>query len=293
VSSALKPKANDIHTTAGGPVSLSQEDAGWKYISFRLWNLRAGQIIREETGGEEVGLVILSGRASVSSEKRDWGTIGARESVFDGPPYVVYFPPGTDFSVMAESECQVARAGAVASRGPDAYLISPADVKEDPRGEGNARRCIRHVLEADRPAEHLFLVEVITPSGNWSSYPPHKHDTEDYPRETYLEEVYYHRIRPSQGFGFQRVYSPDRGTDSSIVIRDGSLVVVPFGYHPAVIAPGYELYYLNVMAGPIREWRFTDDPDHAWVSAGWPAYGAAAREDPTRPSRAPEPKTDD
>jgi 5-deoxy-glucuronate isomerase len=258
--------------------SLSREEAGWTYISFRIWSLQVGQIIRDGTGGEEVALVFLSGRASVSSDKQAWRGIGVRESVFDGLPYVVYLPPGTDFSVTAENDCQIARAGAVASRGPSAYLISPADIKEEPRGEGNALRYIRHLLEADRQAERLFLVEVITPSGNWSSYPPHKHDVEDYPRETYLEEVYYHRVRPPQGFGFQRVYSPDRGTDSTILIEDGSLVIVPFGYHPTVIAPGYELYYLNVMAGPIREWRFTDDPDHNWVSANWQAYGVAPSE---------------
>ena len=116
-------------------------------------------------------------------------------------------------------------------------------------------------VEADRPAERLFLVEAITPSGNWSSYPPHKHDVDDPPRETYLEETYYHRFRPAQGFGFQRIYTSDRSVEKAIVITDGTLVMVPGGYHPVVTAPGYTLYYLNVMAGPVRQWRVTFDPD--------------------------------
>jgi 5-deoxy-glucuronate isomerase len=168
----------------------------------------------------------------------------------------------------------VARAGSRADRGAEARLIVPDEIGEEVRGEQNAQRFIRHVLEADRPAECLFLVEVITPSGNWSSYPPHKHDTNNPPQETYLEETYYHRIRPAQGFGFQRVYAKDGSVDEAIVIEDGTLVMVPRGYHPTVIAPGYDLYYLNVMAGPVREWRFTDDPDHAWVAKSWRPYGA-------------------
>ena len=133
------------------------------------------------------------------------------------------------------------------------------------------------MLEASSPAESLFLVEVITPGGHWSSYPPHKHDTDDPPRETYLEETYYHRFQPAQGFGFQRVYTPDRALDEAIVIEDGTLVLVPRGYHPVTAAPGYDLYYLNVMAGPVREWRFTDDPDHKWVAEAWRPYGVDSR----------------
>jgi 5-deoxy-glucuronate isomerase len=189
---------------------------------------------------------------------------------------VVYVPPRSRYEVEAVTAAEVARAGARAERGAEPRLIIPSDIKEEVRGEANAQRFIRHVLEADRPAEHLFLVEVITPSGNWSSYPPHKHDIDDPPRETYLEETYYHRIQPSQGFGFQRVYTRDGELDEALVIEDETLVMVPRGYHPAVVAPGYDLYYLNVMAGPVRQWRFNDDPDHAWVAESWRPYGANA-----------------
>jgi 5-deoxy-glucuronate isomerase len=245
-------------------LSVSRTKAGWRYVSFRVWELRQGQVIQDSTRDEEVGLVVLTGRVSVESSEGLWKDIGERTDVFDGKPYVVYLPPKTTFTLTAVRDASVARAGAFATTGAEAYLVTPDDIAEEPRGTANATRLIRHLLEADRPAEHLFLVECITPPGNWSSYPPHKHDTENYPDETYLEETYYHRIRPASGFGFQRVYTPDREVDETVLIENGSLVLVPRGYHPVVFAPGYEGYYLNVMAGPIREWRFSDDPANAW-----------------------------
>jgi 5-deoxy-glucuronate isomerase len=243
-------------------------------VSFKVWRLRPDQTVQDNTAGEEVGLVILSGTVTVGSSRGAWQEIGRRENVFEGKPYVVYLPPDTAFTVTALTACEVARAGSRADRGAEARLIVPDEIGEEVRGEQNAQRFIRHVLEADSPVERLFLVEVITPSGNWSSYPPHKHDTNNPPQETYLEETYSHRIQPPQGFGFQRVYARDGSLDEAIVIEDGTLVMVPRGYHPTVIAPGYDLYYLNVMAGPVREWRFTDDPDHAWVAKSWRPYGA-------------------
>jgi 5-deoxy-glucuronate isomerase len=265
------------HPQSDGTVlDVTREAAGWKYVSFRLWRLAPDQEVEDDTGDEEVGLVVLSGKVSVHTAAQSWERIGERDNVFEGRPYVVYLPPHTSFRLKAVTNCEVARAGAKAERGAESRLITPEEIGEESRGEANAQRTIRHVLEADSPAEHLFLVEVITPSGNWSSYPPHKHDTDDPPRETYLEETYYHRMRPPQGFGFQRVYTRDGALDDAVVIEDGMLVMVPKGYHPAVVAPGYDLYYLNVMAGPVREWRFNDDPDHKWVAESWRPYGAEA-----------------
>lgn len=256
--------------------SLSREEVGWDYVSFAVWNLEAGDRLDDSTGEEEVGLVVLSGIVSVESDAGTWLKFGERASVFEGSPHVLYLPPGNDFTIVAETSCQIARAGSLTSAGTEAttgaYLVTPEEISIEARGEGGSRRTIRHLLEADRPARNLFLVECITPDGNWSSYPPHKHDTSDFPRETYLEETYYHRIQPSQGFGFQRVYSADGSQDEAIVIQDGSIVAVHAGYHPVTVAPGYELYYLNVMAGPIREWHFTNDPDHAWIAEAWKPY---------------------
>ena len=273
-------KPNIVMRPAGRPLAdgtvldVTRERAGWRYVSFKVWKLAAGQEVEDDTGDEEAGLVILSGKVTIGTDAKTWEGIGERQNVFEGKPYVVYLAPHTRFTLVAVTECEVARAGAKAERGAEARLIRPEEIGEEVRGQGNAQRYIRHVLEADRPAEHLFLVEAITPSGNWSSYPPHKHDTNDPPQETYLEETYYHRVRPSQGFGFQRVYTPDRSLDETVVIEDGTLVMVPRGYHPTVVAPGYDLYYLNVMAGPVREWRFNDDPDHKWVAESWQPYGA-------------------
>jgi len=257
----------------GTVIAITQEEAGWEYVSFKVWRLHPGQRVDDDTGGEEVGLVVLSGKVTVQSPAGFWEEIGKRESVFEGKPYVVYLPPRTPFTLVGVTECEVARAGARAERGVGARLITPEEIAEDVRGEGNAQRYIRHVLETDKDAERLLLVEAITPSGNWSSYPPHKHDVNNLPQETYLEETYYHRIEPPQGFGFQRIYAQDRSLDEAVVVEDGTIVMVPRGYHPAVVAPGYTLYYLNVMAGPVRQWRFTDDPDHKWVSDAWKPYG--------------------
>jgi 5-deoxy-glucuronate isomerase len=276
VKSTLFARPADRPSVDATLLNVSRQDAGWEYVSFRVWALSPGQAIEDDTGDEEVGLVILSGTITVRTSGNIWEHLGERQNVFEGKPFVVYLPTRTRFELMAETACEVARAGAKAEQGAEPRLITPAEIGEELRGQANAQRHVRHVLEADRPAEHLFLVEVITPNGNWSSYPPHKHDTNDPPNETYLEETYYHRIQPAHGFGFQRIYTRDGDLDEAVVIHDGTLVMVPKGYHPAVIAPGYDLYYLNVMAGPLREWRFTDDPDHKWVAESWKPYGSPA-----------------
>ena len=120
-------------------------------------------------------------------------------------------------------------------------------------------------MRPDFPAERLIVVEVYTPGGNWSSYPPHKHDTDDLPAESSLEETYYHRLHPAQGFAFQRVYTDDRSLDQSMAVEDHDVVMVPRGYHPVVVPYGYDSYYLNLMAGPTREWHFRNDPAHEWM----------------------------
>ncbi|HEX6972619.1 MAG TPA: 5-deoxy-glucuronate isomerase [Limnochordia bacterium] len=257
----------------GTLVSVSQAEAGWEYVSFQAWRLRAGRVRADNTAGEEIALLVLSGEVSIHSAAGSFERIGGRSDVFSACQHVVYLPPATPFEVRAVTDCEVARCAARAERGVAAYQILPEEIGVEIRGAGSAQRSVRHVLEVDRPAERLLVVEVITPAGHWSSYPPHKHDRDDPPREAYLEEIYYHRVQPRQGFAFQRVYTSDRSLDEAIVVEDGTVVLVPRGYHPVAAAPGYELYYLNVMAGPRREWQFQDDPDHHWVAAGWRPYG--------------------
>ena len=139
---------------------------------------------------------------------------------------------------------------------------------QETRGKGTNTRYVRNILPDSSPhAESLLVVEVITPGGHWSSYPPHKHDRDALPAESLLEETYYHRLSPAQGYAVQRVYTDDRSLDETILVQDRDVVLVPRGYHPVGAAHGYDLWYLNVMAGPKRQWRFHNDPAHEWLIA--------------------------
>ena len=245
-------------------LEVSPESAGWRYVGFEVLRLAAGHRVERHTERREVCAVLLSGRADVTFGGREWPDVGRRESVFDGPPYSLYAPPGGVLTVAATSDvAEVALCWAPAQRGVDPVLITPDDVRVSTRGSGGTEREIHDVLMESRPAESLLITEVITPAGNWSSFPPHKHDTDDLPREAYLEETYYHRMKRPGGFAVQLVYTADRSLDAALQVRDGDVVLVPRGYHPVSAAPGYDLYYLNVMAGPVRRWQVTVDAVHA------------------------------
>jgi 5-deoxy-glucuronate isomerase len=248
------------------PVAIvTPESAGWSYVGFEVYELPRGDGIRQSTGAREVCLVMLSGQADISAGSHQWKSVGSRKSVFEGTPDSVYAPPGQELEVTAVTEmCEMALCWAPAKRGIEAALIKAAEIKPFTRGSGRTERTIRNILMEDRPAESLLVTEVLTPAGNWSSYPPHKHDTDDPPRETYLEETYYHRTARPEGFAVQLVYTEDRSLDEAIQVRDGDVVLVPRGYHPVAAGPGYDLYYLNVMAGPVRRWLTTTDADHRW-----------------------------
>jgi 5-deoxy-glucuronate isomerase len=144
-------------------------------------------------------------------------------------------------------------------------VIGPDKVTQEVRGKGSNTRHVTNILPETEPADSLLVVEVLTPAGNTSSYPPHKHDKNDLPRESLLEETYYHRLNPSQGFGFQRVYTDDRSLDEAMAVENGDVVLVPKGYHPTATCHGYDLYYLNVMAGPVRTWKFHNAKEHEWL----------------------------
>jgi len=249
----------------GMVVSVTRESAGWSYVGFEVYRLSRGARIERRTDGREVCAVLLSGRADLFFGERTWRDVGSRWSVFDGLPDAVYAPPGGSLAIAASSEsCEVALCWAPASRGAEAAHLAATGVTVLTRGTGRTERTIHNILMEDRPAESLLVTEVLTPGGNWSSYPPHKHDTDDLPRETYLEETYYHRMSRPEGFAVQLVYTDDRSLDEAIHVRDGDVVLVPRGYHPVAAGPGYDLYYLNVMAGPRRRWLVTTDPDHRW-----------------------------
>jgi 5-deoxy-glucuronate isomerase len=252
----------------GSVVRVTPESAGWEYVGFEVLRLAEGRTVERRADVEEVCLVVLSGYCTVSTDDDEWRGIGERDSVFEGLPYAVYLPPGTNYRVEAVTYLELAVCSAPALRGMtplDPLLVRPEDIEVEARGSGNMERRIHPILMEDRPAERLLVVEVVTPAGHWSSYPPHKHDQDDLPNESYLEETYYHRVQPVQGFAFQRVYTEDRSLDETLTVRDDDTVLVPRGYHAVSAPPGYELYYLNVMAGPVREWKVKNDPDHEWL----------------------------
>lgn len=247
-------------------VTVTPQSAGWKYVGFAAHRLAAGEALEFATGGNEACVVVLRGVVTVAAQGSVWREIGQRDSVFaDAAPYAAYVPAGETVKVTAHTGAEIGVASAPGSGARPARLIEPAAMKASVRGEGLNTRYVRDILPQTEPADHLLVVEVRTPSGHSSSYPPHKHDTDDLPAESSLEETYYHRLNPAQGFAFQRVYTDDRSLDEALAVEDHDVVLVPRGYHPVVVPYGYESYYLNVMAGPTREWHFRNDPAHEWM----------------------------
>ena len=264
----LKPSG-----TAGEVMSVTQDRAGWQTISLRVIRLEKQQKQIVSQPAEELALVMLGGQATVRAGGERWESVGARANVFAGMPHALYLPLGTE-QVEIEAltnACEIAVCGARATRKFPAALIQPSSVEVEIRGGGNATRQINHILKPDFPADRLLVVEVYTPSGNWSSYPPHKHDVHNPPGEVDLDEIYFYKISQPEGFAIQRVYTRDGQRNETLTVRDNELVLIPDGYHPVVAAHGYDCYYLNVLAGSARSMAASDDPDYAWVRGTWSA----------------------
>jgi len=247
-------------------VRVTPQSAGWKYVGFSAHRLAPAETLRVEEPAREACVVVLTGTVTVSTAARTWNQIGVRASVFeDRAPYAVYLPPRLAALVTAQTAAEIGVCTAPAEGRYPLRLIEPGQMKRSVRGKHANTRYVCDVLPEGEPAENLLVVEVRTPSGHASSYPPHKHDRDAIPSESFLEETYYHRLDPPQGFAFQRVYTDDRSIDQSHAVEDQDVVMVPRGYHPVVVPYGYESYYLNVMAGPKRAWHFNNDPAHAWI----------------------------
>ncbi len=242
---------------------------GFEYLSLNIRRLAPGSAADGDTADRELGMVVLGGECAVESSAGNWQNIGGRANVFSGLPHALYLPQSTSFRVMALTACDLAFCYARATRSFPARLVTPADVEVEIRGGGNATRQINHILDPSFPADRLLLVEVYTPSGNWSSYPPHKHDVHNPPGEVDLEEYYYYRVDHPDGYAIQKVYTKDRRIDQTLTVRDGDLVLIPEGYHPVVAAHGYNVYYLNALAGSARSMAASDDPAYAWVRGTW------------------------
>ena len=249
-------------------VNVTPQSAGWEHVGFRAIRLTMGESERIDTGARELCLVVLIGRVDVTIGTQTWSDLGTRDSVFDDcAPAALYVPPGHVVTVRAAHDCELGLCTAPCDTQPRAVrLLDPAQMKRSVRGKGSNTRHVCDILPHDDPtAAHLLVVEVLTPAGHSSSYPPHKHDAETPPLETLLEETYYHRLNPPQGFAFQRIYTDARDIDEACAVEDHDVVMVPRGYHPVVAPHGYDLYYLNVMAGPNRLWVFRNDPAHEWM----------------------------
>ena len=219
-----------------------------------------------KTGDREACLVWIAGKGSAEASGSDFGLLGKRMSPFEGAPYALYVPARSDWSVTAETDLEIAVCTAPGGGDHKARVIPPGTHAPLVRGKGSNLRHITNIMPEDDEAAHsLLVVEVITPGGNTSSYPSHKHDEDNLPHESKLEEVYYHRLNPRQGFAFQRVYTGDRLLDEAMAVEDRDAVLVPKGYHPCATIHGYDLYYLNVMAGPRRVWRFHTESEHEWL----------------------------
>ncbi len=262
---SLLVKPNGV---SGKVHDVTPESAGWGYVGFGLYRLGAGDRAAETTGEREVILVLVEGRAEINVDGESFGEMGDRMSVFEKtPPHCLYIPGGRDWSAVATTQCTLAVCSAPARGDHPVRRLGPEGITLTPRGVGQNTRHINNIAMEERDlAGSLLVTEVFTPDGNWSSYPSHRHDEDDFPRMTYLEETYYHRLSPAQGFGVQRVYTEDGALDETMAVKDGDVVLVPKGHHPCAAPYGYEMYYLNVMAGPLRKWRFRNDPDHDWIA---------------------------
>jgi len=249
----------------GRVVHITPASAQWTYVGFDVWKLKQGGHAEGLETDREVCLVFVSGKGRVKAGSKDFGEIGKRMSPFSGKPWSVYVPAGQPWFVDATTNLELAVCLAPGSGRLPARVISPEYIGQEVRGKGTNVRHVTNILPENEPAESLLVVEVITPSGNTSSYPSHKHDQDNLPHESLLEETYYHRLNPPQGFAFQRVYTDDGSLDEAMAVQDGDVTLVPRGYHPCSTIHGYDLYYLNVMAGPRRLWKFHNDPKHEWL----------------------------
>lgn len=253
--------------TSGHVHDVTPQSAGWGYVGFGLWRLAPGERAAAATGEREVILVLVEGRARIAGAGREWGEMGDRMSLWDRtPPHALYLPPGAEWEVEATTGCVLAACSAPSPGGRPAQRLGPEGIELAPRGRGTNTRYVNNVaMEGRDVADSLLVTEVFTPAGHWSSYPSHRHDEDDFPRITYLEETYYHRLNPTAGWAVQRVYTEDGSLDETMAVRDGDVTLVPRGHHPCGAPYGFDLYYLNVMAGPRRQWRFQGDPEHQWI----------------------------
>jgi 5-deoxy-glucuronate isomerase len=237
-------------------------------LGFDLLLLPSGGHHAGSTAEREVVAVILGGKATFEVAGQRFDKVGRRPNVFGGKPHSVYLPAGVDYQVTAEGPVQIALASAPSDLETTPYVIPPEQVASGAWGTANFKRYFHQILteiaQPDLPARRLIVGETFTPSGNWSTYPPHKHEVDDLPREAYHEEMYFFKVAPADGFGLCHYYN-DRGEEENFTVVDNTIMMAPFGYHTVVSAPGYMTYYLWFLAGEHRRQATADDPVLGWV----------------------------
>lgn len=259
----------------GVTTRVTAQQAGWEFVNFEVRRVTEGQRWAAATGEHEAAIVLLGGRCQVESARGRWPGLGRRPNVFTGMPYALYLPRRTEFTLTALTPAvDLAYCWVPTDRDHAPALVTPADSQIEIRGGGNATRQINSIIPPGFACHRLVCVEVYTPGGNWSSYPPHKHDVHRVDGagrvvEADLEEIYFYQFDRPQGFAVQRVYTGDRHLDAVIVAQHNDTVLVPEGYHPVSAAYGYTCYYLNVLAGSAQSLANAEDPDHAWVKQTW------------------------
>lgn len=265
----LLRKKNPTHVSHGvkNIQHVKRGDAELHYIEFDIYEIEPGYTLTKQFSDLETCIVIVTGKATVETDGHTYTEIGTRESVFDQiPTDSVYVPSGIEWTVTANTSIRIAVCLSPGTGKGEVQWLKASTIKPEQRGENNNKRTVFNILPDNHPAaESLLVVEVITPSGNWSSYPPHKHDNDNLPQESLLEETYYHEMNPPQGFVFQRVYTDNRQLDELMAVENQDVVLVPKGYHPVAVPEGYTSYYLNVMAGPKRIWKFHNEEAHEWI----------------------------
>lgn len=235
-------------------------------LNFQKLILAPNKAYSGKTGDREYLILIMGGKCTVSAGGKDFPSIGARPNVFGGKPHSVYVPRGTDFHISAATApVEIALCSAPSDLKTDPYHIKPEDVAQGTWGATNFTRHYYSILDQRTPAQRLFVGETYVPSGNWATYPPHKHEKDNIPSEVYMEEIYYYKINPQEGFALDRHYTDDGSIDRADVIKDETVLLIPRGYHTTVATPGYQLYYLWFLAGHIRQQCPKLDPDLAWV----------------------------
>jgi 5-deoxy-glucuronate isomerase len=269
----VKPINNPIYQ------HVSQKQAGWNYLNFQARQMKKGETICSDTGTNENIFVLLGGDFSVYSSRGNWVTKNGRKNVFQGLPHALYLPPKTTYTLKAESDIlDVAHGWCEATEQFEPRFITPEDVQNygiEFRGGDNASRQINSILPPGSNCQRLVCVEVYTPSGNWSSFPAHKHDTRQLDaktgdlKEACLEEVYFYKMEKPQGFAIQKVYTDDKSLNEVIEVSHNDLVLIPKGYHPVVAGHGYHVYYLNFLAGSDQSLKSTDDEKHKWIYNTW------------------------